>query len=283
MTTMLNNAGAAEAGIPARLAEAIRKAAPHGIVTIAYSGGLDSRFLAFAAKKLGFTVRLLHVSGPHISPAETEEARQGAEELGLSVTVIPMNPLDLPDVAAAGRARCYACKKGLFSELLRRTEGEPLCDGTNHSDLGVYRPGMQALLELGIHSPLAEADISKTEIRRLGAALGLMRPDQAARPCLLTRFPYGLLPKPEALRLAADLEKAVSDDPLGARLAFRLRFPDGVKPVLHIETSSRDGITDNELDALCARLKARFLPAFPVVAELQWVSMTKLSGFFDRT
>ena len=87
------------------------------------------------------------------------------------------------------RDACAVCKRHIFTELLRIAGDAQLCDGTNHSDLAVYRPGRKALEELGIRSPLAEADISKDEIRSLGAALGFRNPGQMARPCLLTRFP----------------------------------------------------------------------------------------------
>ncbi len=178
-----------------RLALRLSEASSDGAVTLAYSGGLDSRFLAFFAKLAGFRVRLLHVTGPHVAPAETAEAVAEARAMGLEAELVPLAPADMPDLAAAGRLRCYVCKRHIFTELLRIAGNAPLCDGTNHSDLAVYRPGRRALEELGIRSPLAEADISKAEIRSLGAALGFRNPGQMARPCLLTRFPYGMKPR----------------------------------------------------------------------------------------
>ncbi|MGN1150274.1 MAG: hypothetical protein ACI4SY_06165, partial [Sutterella sp.] len=229
-------------GLPSALIEALRRAAPNGLVTIAYSGGLDSRFVAFSAKRAGFKVRLLHVRGPHIAPSETQEAVDGARELGLEAELLDIDPLKLPALASAGRERCYVCKSGLFAELLRIAGHEPLCDGTNHSDLSGYRPGRRALLELGIHSPLEEAGLGKPDIRRFAARLGMPRPDQAARPCLLTRFPYGALPSAELLHLTAEAEDYISQHPVGAGLRFRLRFPDGVRVELHIDAASADGV-----------------------------------------
>ena len=192
-----------------RLASKLSEASSNGAVTLAYSGGLDSRFLAFFAKLAGFRVRLLHVTGPHVAPAETADAVAEASAMGLEAELVPLDPADMPDLAAAGRLRCYICKRHIFTELLRIAGDVPLCDGTNHSDLAVYRPGRKALEELGIRSPLAEADISKDEIRSLGAALGFRNPGQMARPCLLTRFPYGMKPASRDLTFAADAEAAV--------------------------------------------------------------------------
>ncbi|MEE0161618.1 MAG: hypothetical protein UEP81_05155, partial [Sutterella wadsworthensis] len=124
-----------------RLASKLSEASSNGAVTLAYSGGLDSRFLAFFAKLAGFRVRLLHVTGPHVAPAETAEAVAEARAMGLEAELVPLDPADMPDLA-------------------------------------VYRPGRKALEELGIRSPLAEADISKDEIRSLGAALGFRNPGQ---------------------------------------------------------------------------------------------------------
>ena len=266
-------------GLPAALIAALRRAAPNGLVTIAYSGGLDSRFVAFSAKRAGFKVRLLHVRGPHIAPSETQEAVDGAHELGLDPEILDINPLKLPALASAGRERCYVCKTGLFTELLRIAGGEPLCDGTNHSDLSGYRPGRRALLELGIHSPLEEAGLGKPDIRAFAARLGMPRPDQAARPCLLTRFPYGALPSADLLHLTAGAEDYISAHPAGSRLRFRLRFPDGMKPELHIDAASADGLSASELARLTEDLKAAFSPKLDLLVLKRFVT---LSGFYDR-
>lgn len=263
-----------------RLAQKLSDDSKNGLVTLAYSGGLDSRFLAFFAKLAGFRVRLLHVTGPHIAPAETEEALHEARAMGLDVELVPMDPATMPDLAAAGRLRCYVCKRHIFTKLLKLAGDAPLCDGTNHSDLAVYRPGRKALEELGVRSPLAEADISKSEIRQLGAQLGFRRPDQMARPCLLTRFPYGVKPSSLNLKLAADAEAAVEalmkeDDGLRG-LRFRCRFPDGMSPVMHVERCS---VKDEKaLERLSEGLKRRLGRSTALRVEL----VDELSGYFDR-
>lgn len=265
--------------LPGALAERIAAAAPHGTVTLAYSGGLDSRFLAFCAKRLGFRVRLLHVRGPHIAPSETEEAAEGARELGLEPEVIALSPLSLPELANAGRLRCYVCKRGLFTELKRLAGAEPLCDGTNFTDLSAYRPGRRALEELGILSPLAEARIGKPDIRHIGRELGFPHPDQAARPCLLTRFPYGMLPDEKRLGLLARAEDFVAADAFGRTLRCRLRFPDGITPSLHIEKGSLAGASEADVRALCNRLRAAFGEP---MKDLRFEIMETLSGYYDR-
>ena len=171
-----------------RLEKVLAEIAPDKRLAIAFSGGLDSRFLSFAAKYLGYTVKLLTVRGPHISAEETAEAVQWAQDNGFEMELLDLNPLQMKAVEFNHTDRCYFCKKHLFLELKRRAADLPLCDGTNHSDLSHYRPGLKALSELKIHSPLAEAEFSKQDNREVGALIGLDHWDQAARPCMLTRL-----------------------------------------------------------------------------------------------
>lgn len=267
------------AELPAALVGALRGASRSGEIALAYSGGLDSRFLAFSAKKAGLTPLLYHVRGPHVAPAETRGAIDRARETGLSVTVVPFDPSVL-DLARAGRARCYVCKKTLFTELMRKVAqdrpGLPLCDGTNASDLTVFRPGRKALEELGVLSPLAEAGLSKADIRRIGAAIGLPAPDQAARPCLLTRFPYGVTPSREALETVADVEAFLEALPEAAGLRYRLRYPAG-RPELHWEKC--DALTEEKLGRIALALNRAFPDA---LRGLTMRSFETLSGYYDR-
>ncbi|MFR4118428.1 MAG: PP-loop family protein [Bilophila wadsworthia] len=149
---------------------------------LAYSGGLDSRFLAHAAQRFGFEPVLLHIVGPHIPPEETDYARHWAASRELAYEELPTDPLDLALVASGDRRRCYACKRNLFSLLKARTD-LPLCDGTNASDAGQYRPGIRAVEELGILSPLASAGLAKADIHRCAALTGMEDPSR--KPGLL--------------------------------------------------------------------------------------------------
>lgn len=266
-------------GLPMALKEALTHASKDGLVTLAYSGGLDSRFLAFAAKRLGFTVRLLHISGPHVAPGDTEEALNYAKSMGLSVERVHIDPTNLMDLVNAGRARCYVCKRHLFEALLKVAGDFPLSDGTNASDCLVYRPGRKALEELGIHSPLAESGITKDAIRRLGRDLGFEAPNQAARPCLLTRFPYGVCPTKAQLELIAEVERWIATQPTYQGLRFRLRFPDGITPALHIEEISIKVVGLENLEDLKEGLQKVFGPR---LEQLTIETQTTLSGFYDQ-
>lgn len=266
-------------GLPEALKVALTCASKDGLVTLAYSGGLDSRFLAFAAKRLGFTVRLLHISGPHVAPGDTEEALNYAKSMGLSVELVHIDPTNLMDLVNAGRARCYVCKRHLFEALLKVAGDFPLSDGTNASDCLVFRPGRKALQELGIHSPLAESGITKDAIRRLGRDLGFEAPDQAARPCLLTRFPYGVCPTKAQLTLIAEVEHWIAANPTYQGLRFRLRFPNGVTPTLHVEEDSVKAVGSENLEDLKEALQQVFGSR---LEQLTIETQTTLSGFYDR-
>lgn len=196
-------AGAAAADLPEDFAQRLRALSP---MILAFSGGLDSRFLSFAALRAGCDVLAVHAQGPHILPEESREATAWAMRRGLPLIVLTYDPLTLPAVAAGSRERCYACKQGLLAAVcaLPEMQGRTVCDGSNADDLHAFRPGLRALAEAGVRSPLAEAGLSKALIRARAAALGLDRPEQRARPCLLTRFAYDVAPDAATLlRLAA--------------------------------------------------------------------------------
>lgn len=268
-----------------KLDAVLHEIAPTGTFSIAYSGGLDSRFLSFCAKVLGFKATLLHIIGPQIAPDETSGALRDAENLGYEPILVPATSLTLPELAKAGERRCYVCKHHLFETLIDIAQKSectgPVCDGTNLSDLGVYRPGVEALRELGVFSPLAMAGIAKSRIREIGREVGFPHPEQAARPCLLTRFPYGTTPTREELVAIADAELAVASDPFGSTLRFRIRMPAHGDTRLHIERASLEGrdATHGEVERLVAMLHERFGAALP---GLRVEVLEKLSGYYDR-
>lgn len=226
--------------LPPDLVKILRAYSP---LAIAFSGGLDSRFLSHAASLLSIPIHLLHIRGPHVPRRESEEALAWAKKRGLAATARFLNPLDVPEVRANGRERCYHCKRYLFA-MPCDFAGSPdsgrewlFCDGSNASDQMSWRPGLRALSELGVHSPLAEAGLRKEDIRLLAAATGLDNPQQRARPCLLTRFAYGLALTPEALTalqaaeysLEAVLSRAARNRLLPVVPDFRLRLVAGRK------------------------------------------------------
>ena len=232
---MSNGNSSPEGQVPAALARVLG-ALPK--LAVAYSGGLDSRFLCHAALLCGCDVLAVHVFGPHIPPQESAGATAWAQQRGLPLRTARFDPLALPEVAANSQQRCYGCKTGLVSllrgelaALAEQGQGRVLCDGTNADDLQAYRPGLRALEEGRVRSPLAEAGLSKADIREAASATGLDRPDQRARPCLLTRMAYGMRPDAATLvRLATAEAELAEVGPLGD---FRLRLTP--EPVLQAE------------------------------------------------
>ena len=227
---------------------------------LAYSGGLDSRFLAHAAQRFGFEPVLLHIVGPHIPPEETDYARHWAASRELAYEELPADPLDLALVASGDRRRCYACKRNLFSLLKARTD-LPLCDGTNASDAGQYRPGIRAVEELGILSPLASAGLTKADIRRLSREAGLFTWDKPAYACLATRIPTGEALTGEALARVEGAEDAL----------FRLGYTDFRVRVFH--GAARLQLPAGQLERAVrerAALRAALAPYFkPILLDLE--------------
>lgn len=262
-----------------RLLTTLLDLSPNRKLSIAFSGGVDSRFLAFFAKLNNFTVELLHVAGPHIGMDETKYAESWAKSQKLTFRVFNLNPLQIPEVSTNSRKRCYYCKHELFSHLLKKAS-YPLCDGTNHSDLGNYRPGLQALAELKIHSPLAESGLSKRDIREIGAVLGLDNPQQPSKPCVLTRFPYDSPLSIEELSLIlkseAQIEKKLFDLSLGG-VQFRLRKVNSQSFELHLQKDIFNQMEKSKRYALIEFLE-KISPKFKGI---QIRSLEQLSGFFD--
>lgn len=226
--------GEARAALPPALRRILEDAGP---LAIAFSGGLDSRFLCHAAMLCGIDVLAIHASGPHIAPGDSAFARAWAKERDLPLLELEHDPLNLPEVSVNGRGRCRECKKNLFA-LVKKClchndcGNRGLCDGGNAEDSLAYRPGMASARDAGVLSPLLLAGMDKADIRRAAKAAGMDLPDQRARPCLLTRLAYGMKPKAETLAALANAEEEI-----GVLLDadFRLRLLPA--PELHI---SRD-------------------------------------------
>lgn len=268
-----NNAAAgSHAGAWDALLELLRGLGP---MTVACSGGIDSRFLAHAALRAGVAVQLVHVRGPHVPPADTAYALSWAESCGLAAHVLELDPLALPEVAAGGRDRCYACKSFLFSRIMAVASGR-VCDGSNASDAAEFRPGRRALQELAILSPLAEVGLTKDMIRSLARETGLARPDQRSAACLLTRLPYGQAPDRTVLARLAAGERAVEEAlcTVGhAEASFRLRLCETGNYELHL------GLRNSSMQLLRALEKALCGAGFPRTPVL---CMEGVSGYFDK-
>jgi len=166
-----------------------------GHVLVCFSGGVDSSFLLRVARDvLGDRTVALTTVSPTNPDEDTEEAIALARELGIDHVVVHANELDIPNYRQNPTNRCYFCKSNLYeiaaAEANRRSIPW-IIDGVNHDDLGDYRPGLKAASERTICHPLADAALTKREIRELSRELGLATFDRPASPCLSSRFPYG--------------------------------------------------------------------------------------------
>lgn len=194
---------------------------------LAFSGGTDSAYLLYAAVTWGKRVRAYYVRSAFQPAFELRDARRLAEELGASLTVLDADVLSVPSIAGNPPDRCYFCKQLLFRTVLDAAEkdGFPvLMDGTNASDNAGERPGMRALRELRVRSPLRECGLSKDDVRRLSREAGLFTWDKPAYACLATRIPTG-----EALT-AGQLRKVETAEDFLFSLGFsdfRVRLLDG--------------------------------------------------------
>jgi len=165
-----------------------------GNVLVAFSGGVDSTFLVKVAQdELGDRVLAAIASSPSYPKKETDGAVALAEEMNIRYKVILSKEMENPNYVSNPPDRCYYCKTELFSDFKRIAEEEGIphvLDGSNHDDLGDYRPGLVACEELGVRSPLKEAGLGKEEIRALSNQMGLPTWDKPSMACLASRFPY---------------------------------------------------------------------------------------------
>lgn len=161
---------------------------------LAFSGGCDSSYLLYAAKQCGAQVRAYFVKTAFQPDFELRDARRLAQELGADLKVLELDALEDETVRANPANRCYYCKKHIFGSILEtaRADGYNLIlDGTNASDQVADRPGMKALQELSVRSPLREAGLTKQEIREKSHEAGLFTWEKPAYACLATRIPTG--------------------------------------------------------------------------------------------
>lgn len=167
-------------------------------VMVAFSGGVDSSLLLKlaheAAQKTGKEVYAVTMQTRLHPVREIEEAKRVCEEIGAVHIVIAVDELEEAGIMNNPVERCYLCKKHLFLKMKERASElgiNVILEGTNEDDLHVYRPGIKALKELQIISPLAEAGLTKAEVRKMACEYGISVSSKPATPCLATRFPYG--------------------------------------------------------------------------------------------
>ncbi|HJC40470.1 MAG TPA: ATP-dependent sacrificial sulfur transferase LarE [Candidatus Intestinimonas pullistercoris] len=184
----------------------------HPRAALAFSGGVDSAYLLWAGKHWGCDLTAYYVRTAFQPEFEYRDARRLAEEVGVPLRVVEADILSVPLAAANGPDRCYHCKLALFTRLwdAARADGHTLLlDGTNASDDAGDRPGMRALRELEVRSPLRECGLTKAEVRRQSKEAGLFTWDKPAYACLATRVPTGTSIKAEDLRRVEAGENAL--------------------------------------------------------------------------
>ena len=193
---------------------------------LGFSGGVDSAYLLYAGVKAGADIKPYFIKTAFQPAFELADAQKLAEGLGVEVTVLELDALADPRVAANPADRCYYCKQNLFRTLKDRAiaDGYPvLLDGTNASDEAGDRPGMRALAELSVRSPLRECGLTKAEIRARSKEAGLFTWDKPAYACLATRVPAGEAITAETLARVEGAEDAL----------FRLGYTDFRVRVFH--------------------------------------------------
>ncbi|MGL5312123.1 MAG: ATP-dependent sacrificial sulfur transferase LarE [Peptostreptococcaceae bacterium] len=174
-------------------------------VAVAYSGGVDSNFLLKVAKDtLGDKVIAVTMHAFMHSQVEIEEAKEYAKSFGVKHIVVNIDKFEVEEFLENSPKRCYYCKNAVFTkvkEIAKENSIEYVLDGTNLSDLGDYRPGLVALEELNIISPLKDSGLTKDDIRILSKEMGLSTHNKPAFACLATRIPYGTRITDEMLRM----------------------------------------------------------------------------------
>lgn len=179
---------------------------------LAFSGGVDSAYLLYAALQAGVKLTAYYVDTPFQPAFERRDTQRLADELGAPLTVLPFDILSVPEVAANPPDRCYHCKRQIMGRILAaaKVDGHTLLmDGSNASDDAGDRPGMRALDELAVRSPLREAGISKAEVRALSKRAGLFTWNKPAYACLATRIPAGTTLDRAALARVEAAEEAL--------------------------------------------------------------------------
>lgn len=210
--------------------------AEHPRAALGFSGGVDSSYLLWAAVNAGADIAPYYIQTAFQPAFELEDAQRLCAQIGVKLNVIRLDALADPRVAANPANRCYYCKVGLFGALRARAKADGydlLLDGTNASDDAGDRPGMKALREMEVRSPLRECGLTKAMIRQESRKAGLFTWDKPAYACLATRVPTGRTITSELLRRVEGAETALfalGFTDFRVRLydeAARLQLPEG--------------------------------------------------------
>lgn len=196
-------------------------------VAIAFSGGVDSSYLLYAAGKSGAEVKAYYVKSEFQPAFELQDAKEVAAYCKAEMEIIPCSILQYPDVVENPKNRCYYCKRHLFSLILERAKADgftTILDGTNASDDVKDRPGYQALQEMQVLSPLRLCGLTKDGVRKLSEEAGLVTWNKPSYACLATRIPTGVAIEKEMLEKTEEAEEYLKG--LGFT-DFRVRYLSG--------------------------------------------------------
>src|SRR5580658_6369794 len=245
-----------------RLEDSIRRA---GRMIVAYSGGIDSAYLAFAARQiLGEGMLAVIADSPSLPRSHYREAIAFAEAQGIPVKSLKTDELDREAYAVNDSNRCFHCKDELFTVLEQERERlgfETVAYGLNLDDKKDFRPGQRAATEHRIAAPLAEAGLNKADVRALAKQAGLSIWDKPASACLSSRIEYGRRVTPENLRMVEEAEEALHQ--LGLR-RFRVR---------HHGAVARIEIAEEELPAALDMSTMKQISAVVRKAGFQYVAI----------
>ena len=227
-----------------------------GSVVVAYSGGVDSAYLAYAAQQaLGDRAVAITADSPSYPERHRRFAIEIARQFNLRHEIIRTGELERPEYRANPANRCYYCKHELYTQLSRiaAERGAVVVDGNNADDRGDYRPGRQAAREFGVVSPLDDADLTKDEIRELSRRAGLPTWDEPASACLSSRIPYHTEVTDEKLRMIERGEQVLRD--LGFRVC-RLRHHDTLARIELAKDEMRRALDPDVNAAMVRELRA---------------------------
>jgi uncharacterized protein len=236
-----------------RLEDSIRRA---GRMIVAYSGGIDSAYLAFAARQvLGEGMLAVIADSPSLPRSHYREAIAFAEEQGIPVKSLKTDELDREAYAVNDSNRCFHCKDELFTVLEQERERlgfETVAYGLNLDDKKDFRPGQRAATEHHIAAPLAEAGLNKADVRALAKQAGLSIWDKPASACLSSRIEYGRRVTPENLRMVEEAEDALQK--LGLK-RFRVRHHGAVARIEIAEEELQSALEVSRMKQLSAAVR----------------------------
>ncbi len=197
-------------------------------VAVAFSSGVDSTLVLWAATEVLGDAAVAYTASSYIFPSyETQQAQSFCKVRNIPLVIVEVDPFRIEGYANNPPNRCYHCKHLLFSELIQRAHADGIqvvLDGTNADDLNMYRPGMRALAELEVLSPLKEAGLSKAEIYELSTRHNLPTADKPSFACLMTRFSYGVHVDKNMLHMVDAAEQYLLN--MGFK-QVRVRYHDG--------------------------------------------------------